>query len=135
MPTIEIDFEVFKHLTMRRASEEHSYNEVLRELLGLPADRSGDAAGASSEPKGGWVSKGVHFPEGTALRATYKGKEHFGSIEDGGIVIGGKPASSLSNAATLVTGNNVDGWKFWDCRFPGEAAWRSVASLREAIRV
>lgn len=133
MPTIEIDFEVFKHLTMRRTAEDHSCNDVMRELLELPATKAGKGA-VVPEPKGGWVSKGVHFPEGTALRATYKGKEHFGSIKDGGIVVDGKPASSLSNAATLVTGNNVDGWKFWNCRFPGEAAWRSVASLREATR-
>jgi len=132
VPTIEIDFEVFKHLTMRRTSEDRSCNDVLRELLELPVDRAG--YGAAAGPKGGWVSKGVHFPEGTALRATYKGKQHFGAIEDGGIVVGGKPATSLSNAAMLVTGNSVDGWKFWDCRFPGEASWRSVASLREATR-
>lgn len=133
MPAIEIDFEVFKHLTARRAAEDHSYNDVLRELLELPVGKAGNGA-TTAGPKGGWVSKGVHFPEGTALRATYKGKQHFGSIEDGGIVIGGKPATSLSNAAMLVTGNSVDGWKFWDCRFPGEATWRSVASLREATR-
>ena len=47
MPTIEIDFETFKHLTMRRNSEDHSYNEVVRELLGLPLskdDNNGAAA-------------------------------------------------------------------------------------------
>lgn len=129
MPTIDIDFELFKHLTMRRQSEDHSLCDVIRELAGLEPQQGGSTA---SPAKGGWVSKGVHFPEGTELRASYKGKEYIAIIKDGGIVVEGKKASSLSNAATQVTKNNVDGWKFWECRFPGATAWRSVASLREA---
>ena len=36
MPTIEIDFEVFKALTMQREAESISYNDVIRGLLGTP---------------------------------------------------------------------------------------------------
>lgn len=35
MMTIDIDFDVFKELTRRRSSEEVTYNDVIRELLGL----------------------------------------------------------------------------------------------------
>ena len=38
MTTIEIDFDVFKELTIRRTTESVTYNDVLLELLGL--DRS-----------------------------------------------------------------------------------------------
>lgn len=131
MPTVEIDFELFKHLTMRRRSEDHSINDVIREMAGLAPQQTG----AGGPPKGGWVSKGVHFPENTELRASYKGKEYLAVIKDGGIVVEGKKASSLSNAATQVTKTNVDGWKFWECRVPGTTGWRSVANLREAAQL
>lgn len=35
MHTIDIDFDVYKALTMRREKEEMSYNDVLRQMLGL----------------------------------------------------------------------------------------------------
>lgn len=35
MHTIEVDFEVFKQLTVRRATEEVSCNDVIRERLNL----------------------------------------------------------------------------------------------------
>jgi len=36
MATIDVDFEVFKALTLRRRCEEMTENDVIRELLGLP---------------------------------------------------------------------------------------------------
>ena len=36
MEMIEIDFDVYKALTMKRTSQEVTYNDVLRELLDLP---------------------------------------------------------------------------------------------------
>ena len=39
MPTIEIDFDVFKSLTMLREAETNSYNAVIRRLLKLPANK------------------------------------------------------------------------------------------------
>jgi negative regulator of replication initiation len=35
MQTIQIDFDVYKALTVRRSSEDVTYNDVLREMLGL----------------------------------------------------------------------------------------------------
>ena len=50
MRTIEVDFDVFKALTMRRPSEIVSENDVLRELLGLPTQRQ--STGLAAEPAG-----------------------------------------------------------------------------------
>lgn len=132
MPSIDIDFETFKALTARRKSESHSLSDVVRELAGLPTDQQNSDLPAGDD--GGWTSKGVHFPEGTALRAIYKGREYMAVVERGGLVVDGKRSSSLSNAAMMITKTNVDGWKFWHCRFPGTATWRSVASLRSVAQ-
>jgi hypothetical protein len=65
---IDVDFEVFKELTARRASEGLTY--VIRELLGL----KNAALTTIPKPNDAWTYKGVQFPDGTQLRATYKGK-------------------------------------------------------------
>ena len=53
MPTIEIDFDVFKALTLRRPSEEVSENDVLRQLLHLPA-KVQEAPTLASPTARGW---------------------------------------------------------------------------------
>ena len=64
MRTIEVDFDVYKVLTMRRASEDVTENELLRELLHLPRKKEPSVAPASPAP-GDWIAKGVRFPAGT----------------------------------------------------------------------
>ena len=51
---IEIDFEVFKELTARRTHEGHTYNEVLRDVLGLKPSfgrQGSDTPGSLDNPK------------------------------------------------------------------------------------
>lgn len=131
MPTIEIDFDVFKALTLRRPTENVSENDVLRELLGLPAKRSRAAAPHAPAP-GDWVVKGVRFPSGTEFRATYKGQTYLGRVEGGALVLSGKRYDTPSAAAMSITGNPVNGWTFWEARLSGEAGWKIVKSLRRS---
>lgn len=131
MTTINIDFDVFKALTLRRASEDVSYNDVLREVLGL-GPKKGSASPAPATPGAGeWVSKGVRFPGGTEFRATYKGQTALGRVEAGALVVNGKRFESPSAAAVAITGNPVNGWTFWECRFPGKSSWQMLKSLRK----
>jgi hypothetical protein len=129
MPTIEIDFEVFKQLTVRRETESVTHNDVIRSLIGLP--KSSDLRQVRPDVSENWVSKGVQFPIGTAFRAKYKGQLYTGTVSKDGIVINGKTTSSPSDAARLVTRNSVNGWNFWECKFPGETRWRILKSLRD----
>lgn len=138
MPSIEIDFELYKHLTMLRESESDSYSDVIRRLLQLSA--KSQAAPISESDKsltnngsGAWVIKGVSFPLGTEFRAVYKGVEHFGIVENGALSIEGKRVTSPSDAARIITNTNVNGWNFWECRFPGERRWRPIKGLRLRI--
>jgi hypothetical protein len=131
MPTIEIDFDVFKALTLRRPSEEVTENDVLRQLLGLPAKKSA-AAGPPAPAPGDWVAKGIRFPSGTEFRATYKGQTYLARVEGGALVLSGKRYDTPSAAAMSITGNPVNGWTFWEARLPGQAGWKMIKSLRRA---
>ena len=129
MRTIEVDFDVFKAITMRRASEDVSENDVLRELLGLPRKKSPPHPQASAVP-GDWVTKGVRFPAGTEFRATYKGQTWLARVEGGALVLNDNRFDSPSAAAISITGNPVNGWNFWQCRLPGQASWQIIKALR-----
>ncbi len=128
---IEIDFDVFKELTSRRAIESISYNDVLRDILGLKPLNEPELKSDVAVLKQGWTSKGVAFPEGTEFRAEYKGQTIVGRVESGLMVVNGKRFDSPSSAAGSITDNSVNGWTFWECRFPGDVTWRLIKSLRE----
>ena len=132
MHTIEIDFEVFKALTALRETENVTCNDVIRGLVGL--SRAGvtnsPSAAAGATQAGDWVCKGVRFPAGTEFRGSYKGAIHYGKVEAGQLFVDGRPATSPSAAACLITRTGVNGWTFWECRFPGESRWRLLKSLR-----
>jgi len=127
---IDIDFDVFKELTLRRSTEDVSYNDVLRELLGLPPQKS-PVSSEDVSGHGNWVTKGVVFPSGTEFRATYKGQTYYGKVESGGLVVDNIRFSSPSPAASKITGTLVNGWTFWECRMSGESSWQMIKSLRK----
>ena len=64
MVTIEVDFEVFKALTVRRATESMTCNDVIRELLKLPPRSE------TIQEAGDAVFDGVPFPNGTWTSAS-----------------------------------------------------------------
>jgi hypothetical protein len=79
---------------------------------------------------GAWVAKGVSFPNGTEFRGRYKGRAYAGTVEKGALVVEGKRYSSPSPAAMAITGTQTDGWKFWECRRPGDVTWTNIKTLR-----
>ncbi|MBK6854405.1 MAG: DUF2924 domain-containing protein [Burkholderiales bacterium] len=131
MQQIDVDFEVFKHLTMRRETEQVSYNDVLRNLLGLNPTKSLPAPKSPGAPVGNWTVKGVTFPAGTEFRSDYKGRLITGVVDGGALLLNGTKYDSPSAAAMAVTDSAVNGWVFWECRMPGQSAWRLIKSLRQ----
>ena len=128
MQTIEIDFDVFKQITVRRKNESVTPNEVLRELFGLePRQGPMPQEVQSGKP---WVVKGVVFPHGTEFRSSHKGQIYYARVDDGSLVLNDKRFSSPSAAAIEVTGNPVNGWIFWECKLPGKQNWQSINTLR-----
>jgi hypothetical protein len=130
MRSIEVDFDVYKALMMRRPTEDVTENDVLRELLDLPRRKAAPATAPPGSALGDWITKGVRFPVGTEFRAHYKGQTYLGRVESGALVLDGKPYDSPSSAAVSITGSAVNGWRFWEARLPGEAGWKMIESLR-----
>jgi hypothetical protein len=130
MHTIDVDFEVFKQLTVRRATEQVTYNDVVRELLGLKPAAAAEAKAPNGVSAEDWVAKGVRFPAGTEFRANYKGKVHTARVEGGALVLNGRRYDSPSPAAMSVTDSAVNGWRFWECRLPGKSTWQLMENLR-----
>jgi hypothetical protein len=149
MYTINIDFEVYKAITARRATEDVTDNDVLRQTFGLPPRlninnrETGVEQHTALENKKtiasihkeahvlGWTIKGIHFPIGTEFRAQYRGKMYIGNVEAGGLRVNENVYGSPSAAADAITGTSVNGWIFWECRFPGTSTWKIIKSLRD----
>ena len=121
---------MYKALTLRRATEAVTENDVLRELLGLSPKRQSEPT-ISGPAQGDWVAKGIRFPSGTEFRANYKGKTYLGRVEGAALLLNGKRFDSPSAAAVSITHNPVNGWHFWQCRFPGQASWQMIKMLRK----
>lgn len=141
---IDIDFEVFKQLTARLESEADSYNEVIRRLLNLPATEVNllpgefDTPGLPAATQGGlggpqqgvWYSN-VFFPNGTMFRATYKGRTHRAHIYNSQWIDEHQHIrTSPSDAASAISGTNVNGWRFWYVRRPFDEDWVRMDALR-----
>ncbi len=131
MHAIDVDFDVFKAITLRRTSEEVTPNDVLRQMLGLPSRKDPTAPSPKTEP-GDWITKGVRFPAGTEFRAKYKGQTWLGRVQGSALVLNGKRYDSLSAAAISITDSPVNGWTFWECRLPGQGAWKIIKALRKS---
>ena len=131
MHTIEVDFDVFKALTMRRASEHVTENDVLRQMRGLSSKKDPTVPAARPEA-GDWITKGVRFPAGTEFRAKYRAQTGLGRVEGGALVVNGKRYDTPSAAAVAITENPVNGWTFWECRLPGQAGWKILKALRKS---
>jgi len=126
--SITIDFEVFKALTAKLEEPSDTYNDALRRILHLsarPKQRNGRANHDSA-----WILDGVTFPSGTEFRARYKGAVYTGRVENGGLMVNGRRFESPSPAAISITGSSVNGWRFWECRRPGDPKWVSIDGLR-----
>lgn len=131
MYTVDVDFEVYKQLTLRRATEDVSYNDVIRALLGLGQAKVSKATGAASSKEEDWVVLGVRFPAGTEFRKTYKGKTYTARVQKGAMVLNGQVFSAPSPAAISITGSPTNGWRFWECKLPGSSTWQLIERLRK----
>ena len=77
-----------------------------------------------------WLGN-AHFPEGTRFRANYKGQTYFAEVRDGKwIGQDGVQRSSPSEAASAITGNNVNGWRFWLVQMPEDPSWRKLDEFK-----
>lgn len=141
---ISVDLEVYKALTSRLQAEGQDHNAVIRELLHLDSPvepeiemsgfaRLADFANPLSMAGSGFYSRGLLLPNGTVLRARYKGLEYTGHIrKNKWIDEQGKEHSSPSAAANAITGTTVNGWRFWEAKLPGQEGWRRLDVIQSS---
>jgi hypothetical protein len=115
--------------------------------LASPSGLGGIGAGASgvhdsrfdmgignvfSASKGGVWYNNVHFPENSRFRATYKGKTYLAEVRNGKwIGEDGVVRRSPSDAASAVSGTNVNGWRFWHVLVPHGKDWIRLEEFRQ----
>jgi len=145
MRTIEIDFDVHKRIEMERTGFDDPPNAALRRLLGLgdPQARAASAApqsGGAGAGARGWSGDGVHLPHGTQLRMSYSGRAHQGQIDGESWLVEDRRFTSPSGAAGGVAltkkGRHprLDGWIYWEVKFPGSDEWERLHALREQAK-
>jgi len=134
---IDVSFEIWQTLTALRKSEADGYDEVIARLIlksGLYDKSDGELPEIAGIGSGlsGLHFKGVPLPNGTKLRATYKGQTYTAEIKDGRWIDSetGEPRNSPSQAASLITGSATNGWQFWQVRRPRDILWIPLSSLR-----
>lgn len=140
MQAIEIDWEIHQKIEAARRSFVEPPYVALRRLLGLPEPEPSPTQPAPEAIGAGapWVEANVTVPHGSAARMEYdRGKQVFeGQFLNGRLVVNGQSFKTLSAAATAlaVTKNgdrtNLNGWNYWQARFPGETNWRLLRDMR-----
>ena len=108
-----------------------SFASYQRALFSRATSVAQTPAPVNGVSQGDWVSKGVRFPAGTEFRADYKGETHNGKVDGGALVVSGKRFDTPSRAAMSITKNSVNGWDFWECKFPGKTSWQLITTLRK----
>lgn len=145
---IPVSLAVFKALTSK-LEEGQTHDDVLRELLKLDSlaepekpnpfahfeDFSVSVARGIGGAVNGFHSRGLWLPNGTQLRARYKGQLFKARIASGKwIDSAGEEHSSPSAAATAITSTNVNGLRFWEAKRPRDNGWRRLEAFVEDKR-
>ena len=140
---IRVGLPVFKALTAL-LEDGQTHDDVLREILNIDSivePEGGNSAAlrgfehvmAATQHHmegGGFVSRGLWLPNGTKLRARYKGREYGAEIQnDTWLDSDGRPQTSPSAAANAITSTSVNGWRFWLAKRPGDNGWRRLDQL------
>lgn len=146
--TIHVTLPVFKVLTAR-LDEGQTHDDVLRDLLDIdsivepepqqivsalsPFQEGFQQALHEQSGRGGFFSRGLWLPNETQLRARYKGRQYHAKIANNQWLDDRDlPQSSPSAAASSITGNNVNGLRFWEAKRPSDATWRRLDILAQS---
>jgi hypothetical protein len=139
---LDVDLDVFKAITALIRTDGQEHNDVLRELLNLDSVVESEIpeqflefpnALARFAYAGQFYSRGLVLPNGTKLRARYKGVQYFAEIQEGRwLAEDGTEFSSPSAAASSITQTTVNGWRFWEGMLPGDRGWRRLEVIRNA---
>ena len=143
LATIEIDFDIHKRIEAERKGFDEPPRMALRRLLNLPELPIDSADGPRALPEGrAWREGLVEVPHGSLARMSYqRGKQIFeGRFWDGKLIVDGRSFDTLSSAASALAVTkfgdhpSLNGWNYWEAKFPGESKWRSLSKMRDDAR-
>ncbi len=139
MPTIEIDWDVYKAISLYRNEDAQTVNDVLRFVFSEeieqvreprqrywnPRRQVAEKAAAASQSNNAnlpFVTGKALFADGTPFRLIYRGRVYNAIVRNGSLVLEGSKETfaNLSRAAMKITGGQVisawDRWDFYDAR-------------------
>ena len=139
---IEIDFDIHKAIVNEQRTFDEPPYLAIRRLLKLPDVPQLSIDEEVAKSGRAWQRNGVEIPHGSPARMSYmRGTQVFeGNFFDGRLVIDGRAFASLSEAASclartgLGTRTQLDGWKYWETKLPGDDKWVSLRELRRRAR-
>ena len=146
---IEIDWDIHRAIDAERRGFDEAPYHALRRLLGLPdlaeaeiASKPTSFENKKSDSNAGipWVEDGVEIPHGSLARMSYNhGRQNFdGTFLNGKLVVNGRSYKTLSSAASDIAvtkkgrKTQLNGWLYWEVKFPGEDVWMRLEDLRKA---
>ncbi len=98
-------------------------------VAGLKVDIS-DLMGTKSPGRTGLQWKSVFLPNGTKLRMTYRGGNHYADIANGELVYEGQTFSPASLARHIANNTQRDAWRDFWIRRPGDQAFVPANTMR-----
>ena len=149
---IEIDFDIHQMIELERKGFDEPPYVALRRLLKLSGGDSSQALSQKNEAAGSmtkiednglpFYADGVLIPHGSLARMKYaRGTQIYeGQFLNGKLVVNGVSYPALSPAASALgitksgSTTNLDGWLYWEAKFPGESSWKKLFDLREKVR-
>ena len=136
MQTIQIPDDIYARLQHHAVPLEDSAADVIVRLLDtIEHPPLQPQSSQASNGGGDFFSKGGRIPNGTKLRANYKGRLFYAEIRHGTIWLDGNAYESLSRAIIAVARSvgtrnpSLNGWKYWEYEGP-DGIWRPVEQLR-----
>lgn len=140
---IEVDWEIYQLIEKERRSFDEEQYVALRRLLKL-GDPKPESLAERRERSTGipWSREGVTVPHGSLAKMEYgRGAQVYeGQFLNGKLVVNGQTFDSLSEAANALATTrsgkktSLNGWNYWQAKFPGETKWRLLNDMRPAIR-
>ncbi|ANL39264.1 hypothetical protein [Rhizobium phaseoli] len=139
---IDIDWDIHRIIEGERRGFDEPPYIALRRLLKLPEIQEQPSTISRPDEGLAWHEDGVSVPHGSLARMSYqRGRQVYeGRFSNGRLIVNGKSFDSLSAAANALAETKegkktqLNGWNYWEAKFPGEQVWRSLKQMRDEVR-
>ncbi len=138
--SMEIDFDIHRAIENERRSFDEPPHIALRRLLKLPTPKAKGTPLEMPTAQVGrpWREGTVEVPHGSEARMSYqRGAQVIeGRFLDGKLVVNGQEFDTLSSAASAMARTrgggtpSLNGWNYWEAKFPGRSEWLPLSLLR-----